>query len=54
VLATALDGVTLTSEDGGRSFVASHRVEPLALTSIVWRSDGTPILFSTAGVVREE
>jgi photosystem II stability/assembly factor-like uncharacterized protein len=54
LFATALDGVSLTSDDGGRTFAVLQRVEPLALTTVVPRADGTPILFSTSGVVRAQ
>jgi photosystem II stability/assembly factor-like uncharacterized protein len=50
--ATALDGVSLTSDDAAHSFTVQQRVEPLSLTTVVARSDGTPLWFSTAGVVR--
>jgi len=53
LMATALEGVSLTSSDAGQTFTPTTRVVPVSLTALTWRKDGTPVLFSTAGVVSD-
>jgi photosystem II stability/assembly factor-like uncharacterized protein len=46
-----LDGVTLSSSDGGISFVARQRDDRLALTAAAVAGDGSLLTFSKRGLV---
>jgi photosystem II stability/assembly factor-like uncharacterized protein len=52
ILATALDGVTLSSADG-QHFESQQRPDRQTLTALVPRENGSPLLFSRAGVLPE-
>lgn len=49
--AVGLDGVTLTSTDGGINFSATQRDDRLALTAAVVAGDGSVLTFSKRGLV---
>jgi hypothetical protein len=52
IAASSLDGITLTSNDGGMNFTGVQRVDRTALTAIVDSQAGSPIFFSTNGMAR--
>lgn len=54
VWGVALDGVTLSSSDGGASFVARQRQDRLALTTAAVAADGSVLSFSKRGLVTAE
>lgn len=53
VVAVGLDGVVLTSVDGGRGFVAAQRVDRLAFTAVTSGGAGQPLGFTRRGAVSE-
>lgn len=53
VLAVGLDGLTVQSSDGGRTFQEKPSAEGLSLTAVLLKADGSPILFSRRGVIHD-
>jgi photosystem II stability/assembly factor-like uncharacterized protein len=53
VVAVALDGIVLHSNDQGLSFKASQREDRTSLTAVIANGAAKPIAFSKRGVVAE-
>lgn len=54
LMAVALDGVTLVSEDRAASFRERRLSTQSALTALTVTSRGAPVIFSQAGLVRND
>lgn len=51
VLAVGLDGFRVQSSDGGDGFEETQSIDGQSLTAALFKTDGTPVLFSRRGVI---
>jgi len=51
VLAVGLDGFRVHSSNGGESFEEAQSIDGVSLTAALFKSNGTPVLFSRRGVM---